>query len=62
MTVTSLIESDEPDTEPHGIGEMVVPAVAPAIGNAIADALGVRLKSVPFTPEQVLRAWKESGS
>jgi CO/xanthine dehydrogenase Mo-binding subunit len=59
---STLIESDDPDTEPHGIGEMVVPAVAPAIGNAIADALGVRLTSVPFTPEQVLRAWKESRS
>jgi len=30
--------------------------VGPAIGNAIYDALGVRIRSLPITPEKILRA------
>jgi CO/xanthine dehydrogenase Mo-binding subunit len=30
--------------------------VAPAIGNAVYDALGVRVRSLPITPEKILRA------
>jgi CO/xanthine dehydrogenase Mo-binding subunit len=30
--------------------------VAPAVGNAIYDALGVRIRSVPITPEKILKA------
>lgn len=40
-----LIESDE---EPGGVGEIAVPPVAPAIGNAIYAATGQRLRSLPF--------------
>ncbi|MFC5826022.1 xanthine dehydrogenase family protein molybdopterin-binding subunit [Nonomuraea insulae] len=38
-----------------GIGEMTANAPIPAIANAIFDACGVRLDSMPFTPERVLR-------
>lgn len=30
--------------------------IAPAVANAVADALGVRLRQIPLTPERVLRA------
>jgi CO/xanthine dehydrogenase Mo-binding subunit len=30
--------------------------VAPAIGNAIYEALGIRIKDLPITAEKVLRA------
>jgi len=40
-----LIESEE---EPGGVGEIAVPPVAPAIGNAIFAATGQRLRSLPF--------------
>jgi CO/xanthine dehydrogenase Mo-binding subunit len=40
----------------HGIGETALPCIAPAIGNAVAQALGVRVMSLPITPEKVLRA------
>jgi CO/xanthine dehydrogenase Mo-binding subunit len=30
--------------------------VGPAIGNAVYDALGVRIRSLPVTPEKILRA------
>jgi CO/xanthine dehydrogenase Mo-binding subunit len=39
-----------------GIGESGSFAVAPAIANAIHDAVGVRLTDLPMTPESVLRA------
>jgi CO/xanthine dehydrogenase Mo-binding subunit len=49
----------EDDSEPHGLGEPPLPAVAPAIGNAIFDAVGVRLCDLPLSAEKVLRALKE---
>ncbi|HEY3021457.1 MAG TPA: molybdopterin cofactor-binding domain-containing protein, partial [Solirubrobacteraceae bacterium] len=39
-----------------GIGEAPVVAVAPAVANAIAAAAGVRLRTLPMTPERVWRA------
>src|ERR671910_555865 len=38
-----------------GIGEMTANAPIPALANAIYDACGVRLESMPFTPEKILR-------
>lgn len=42
-----------------GVGETAVAPVAPAIGNAVADALGIRLRELPLTPDKVLRALRE---
>ena len=39
-----------------GIGESGLMPTAPAIANAIANAIGVRIKELPLTPERVLRA------
>src|SRR5262249_32690997 len=39
-----------------GVGETATFAVSPAIANAIDDAVGVRLMSLPLTPEAVFRA------
>jgi nicotinate dehydrogenase subunit B len=38
------------DLPPAGAGETPIVAVAPAIGNAIFDAAGVRLRSLPMAP------------
>ena len=55
--ISVCIESDS--GEMHGIGEMTLPPVAPAVVNAIEDAVGVRIKDLPITAEKVLRALKE---
>jgi CO/xanthine dehydrogenase Mo-binding subunit len=55
--ISTCIESGE--GEMHGIGEMTLPPVAPAVANAIEDAVGVRIKDLPITAERVLRALKE---
>ena len=39
-----------------GIGEPAMTAVAPAIANAVADAIGVRVFEMPITPERVVQA------
>lgn len=56
IALTSVnLESDQPDAEIHGVGEMTIPAVAPAIANAVAQAAGVRVRDLPISPEKVLR-------
>lgn len=42
-----------------GIGEPTLIPVAPAIANAIADAVGVRMNQIPMTPERVLNNLEE---
>jgi CO/xanthine dehydrogenase Mo-binding subunit len=43
-----------------GIGEPALTPVAPAIANAVADAIGVRVFEMPITPERVIKALKEA--
>jgi nicotinate dehydrogenase medium molybdopterin subunit len=42
-----------------GMGEPALAPTAPAIANAIYDAVGVRIKELPITPDKVLKALKE---
>ncbi|HUD26719.1 MAG TPA: molybdopterin cofactor-binding domain-containing protein [Burkholderiaceae bacterium] len=51
---------DRPTEPPWGAGEPTASVVAPAISNAVFDAIGVRLRSVPFTAEKVLAALKKA--
>jgi CO/xanthine dehydrogenase Mo-binding subunit len=43
-----------------GMGEGGILAVAPAVCNAVEDAVGVRMQSVPLTPEKIWRAMKQA--
>lgn len=51
---------DRPKERPWGAGEPAAAVVPSAIGNAIFDAVGVRVRSVPFTPDKVLAALKSA--
>jgi xanthine dehydrogenase molybdenum-binding subunit len=42
-----------------GVGEDPIMAIGPAIANAVSDAIGVRIRELPITPEKVLKALKE---
>jgi len=44
------------DVEHMGAGECTITVVAAAIANAVFDALGVRVRSLPLTPEQIVAA------
>ncbi|HVQ14594.1 MAG TPA: molybdopterin cofactor-binding domain-containing protein, partial [Vicinamibacterales bacterium] len=51
-----IVLLNQTDVEACGSGETSITVVAPAIGNAVFDATGIRLREVPFTPERVLAA------
>ena len=56
-----IVESIDPEG-PFGAkeaGEGSLAATIPAISNAIYDAVGVRLREAPFTPERILAAIRE---
>jgi 4-hydroxybenzoyl-CoA reductase subunit alpha len=62
--ITSVeVETDDPEgpfgAKESGEGTQLTPA--PAIINAIYDAIGVRFKSLPVTPERVLEALQKRG-
>jgi CO/xanthine dehydrogenase Mo-binding subunit len=42
-----------------GLGELSMDPTAAVIANAIFDAVGVRIKTLPITPEKILQALKE---
>ena len=42
-----------------GLGELNMDPTAAVLNNAIFDAVGVRVKTLPITPEKILRALKE---
>jgi CO/xanthine dehydrogenase Mo-binding subunit len=51
---------NRPDERATGAGETSITIVAAAIGNAIFDATGARIRQVPFTPPRVKAALGEA--
>ena len=47
---------NRPDERPLGVGEGSQRPAVGAIANAFANATGVRLRDLPFTPERVKQA------
>jgi CO/xanthine dehydrogenase Mo-binding subunit len=59
---SALIENED-GPGPYGakgMGESGIVSVAPAIGNAIFRATGVRIRQLPITPERLWRALKDA--
>ncbi len=56
-----FVETNDPQGPfgAKGMGEASLLPTAAAIANAIYDAVGVRIKDLPITPEKVLKALKE---
>ena len=62
VPIEAVIVEDPDPAGPFGakgIGEPGLVPIAPAIANAIYDAVGVRITDLPITPEKVLAALKE---
>ena len=53
---------DRPDQPSLGSGEASQGPTAAAIGNAVADALGVRVRDLPITAERVVSAIDDGGA
>jgi CO/xanthine dehydrogenase Mo-binding subunit len=51
----TIIESNH---HPAGVGEPASTVVAPAVANAIASAVGARVRHMPISPDAVLAALK----
>lgn len=57
--MTTILVEDTEYTGPFGAksaGEVPTNGMAPAISNAVYDALGIRIRSLPITPEKILEA------
>jgi CO/xanthine dehydrogenase Mo-binding subunit len=57
-----IVLINRPEMPALGGGEASIVPVPAAIGNAVFDALGVRLRDVPLTPQRVLSALKAGPS
>ena len=56
-----FVETNEP-SHPFGVkavAEIPLDGVAPAIGNAIWDAIGIDIDTLPITPEKVWRTLRQ---
>jgi len=60
-TETIIVEAPEPEGPfgAKGVGELVLVAPAPAIANALYNAVGIRIKDLPLSKEKVLWALKK---
>jgi CO/xanthine dehydrogenase Mo-binding subunit len=60
--IAMIVEANDPEG-PYGAkeaGEGPLHPILPALSNAVYDAVGIRLKHLPFTPGKVLAALREA--
>jgi CO/xanthine dehydrogenase Mo-binding subunit len=53
---------NRPDQRATGAGETSITLIAAAIGNAVFDATGTRIRQIPFTPERLKAAFGQASS
>ncbi|MGH2821650.1 MAG: hypothetical protein ACRDLY_01245 [Thermoleophilaceae bacterium] len=58
ITIRFVDEFDEHESliGARGIGELGATGVAGAVANAVYDAIGVRVRDLPITPDKLVRA------
>jgi CO/xanthine dehydrogenase Mo-binding subunit len=61
----SIVSQSQKESKSHikllkGVGEPGLVPTAPAIANAIYNAVGIRIHDLPITPEKMLKALKDS--
>ncbi|UAJ10559.1 xanthine dehydrogenase family protein molybdopterin-binding subunit [Glacieibacterium megasporae] len=56
IEVLNIIDPHVGELGAHGVGELGTSGVPAAIGNAIFNACGVRLRSLPYTPDKLIEA------
>jgi CO/xanthine dehydrogenase Mo-binding subunit len=56
MPQVDVVLLDRPDKPAWGAGEPACAVVPSAVAGAVYDAIGVRLRTVPFKPADVLAA------
>jgi len=59
ITDYAEVPQDDGPWGARGVGEHPMIATAPAIANALYDALGIRFNDMPLTAEKVFLAWEE---
>ncbi len=59
LPIMETLILDRKDQAPQGGGEPAIIAIGAVVANAIFDATGARLYSMPFTPARVLEALKK---
>ena len=62
MPVIHVTMQDMPERGVIGIGEPPTISTAAAVGNAIFNAIGVRVSIAPYTPQRVLAALEKRGA
>jgi CO/xanthine dehydrogenase Mo-binding subunit len=51
---------DNPEMAPQGCGEPAITVMGAVVGNAIYDAIGVRMRTLPMTPARIMEALAKS--
>jgi CO/xanthine dehydrogenase Mo-binding subunit len=56
LPAIEIVLIDRPSEKATGAGETAITLVAAALGNAIFDATGIRIREIPFTPDRLKAA------
>ena len=59
VPVIDIVLIDNPELAPQGCGEPAITTMGAALANAIFDAVGARVFTLPMTPERILAAMKK---
>jgi nicotinate dehydrogenase subunit B len=59
LPAIEVVLLDNPEIAPQGVGEPAITTMGGVIANAVYDAVGVRLFTLPMTPKRIIEALKK---